>query len=186
MTSPVPPTSTPGFPPANHPSTSTTSRTINRATDGEFCATTPTRPDFDTIFLILSFSREQLLSAQGDDHTLQGLSISLSTPPTNRIEVREHQGLLYWQIQKGGDTYKIQLVVPKTLVQQTIKHFHQRTAGKHHGGLKTLLQILEVAWWPSVRSDVWRVIEGCKLCGVESKECAVINPTKKPPTQGRP
>ncbi|KAI2667165.1 Coiled-coil domain-containing protein 78 [Labeo rohita] len=57
-TSPVPPTSVPGFPPANHPSTSTTSQTVNRATDGEFCATTPTGPDFDTIFSILPFSRE--------------------------------------------------------------------------------------------------------------------------------
>ncbi len=114
-TSPVSPTSTPGFPPANHPSTSTTSRTTNRATDGEFCATTPTGPDFDHIFSILPFSREQLSSAQGDDGTLQGLSISPSTPLTNRIEVREHQGLLYRRIQKGDDIYKIQLVVPKTL-----------------------------------------------------------------------
>ncbi len=147
-TSSVPPTSTPGFPPANHPSTSTTSRTTNRATDGEFCATTPTGPDFDHIFSILPFSREQLRSAQGDDGTLQGLSISPSTPLTNRIDVREHQGLLYRRIQKGDDIYKIQLVVPKTLVRQTVQHFHQRTAEKHHGRLKTLLQILEVAWWP--------------------------------------
>ncbi|KAL0173595.1 hypothetical protein M9458_029563, partial [Cirrhinus mrigala] len=181
VTSPVPPTSTPGFPPANHHSTSTTSQTINRATDGESCATTPTGPDFDTIFSILPFSREQLHSAQGDDHTLQGLSISPSTPPTNWIEVLEHQGLLYRRIQKGDDTYKIQLVVPKTLIQQTVRHFHQRTAGKHHGRLKTLLHILEVVWWPSVRSDVWSFVESCKSCGVESKECAVINPTKKPP-----
>ncbi|RXN15874.1 hypothetical protein ROHU_027838 [Labeo rohita] len=177
MTSPVPSTSVPGFPPANHPSTSTTSRTINRATDGEFCATTPIGPDFDTIFSILPFSREQLHSTQGDDHTLQGLSISPSTPPTNRIELREHQGLLYWRIQK------FQLVIPKILVQQTVQHFHQRTAGKHHSiknSIKTLLQILEVAWWPSVPSDVWSFIESCKSCGVESIECAVTNPTKKP------
>ncbi|KAL0199896.1 hypothetical protein M9458_003083 [Cirrhinus mrigala] len=118
--SPVPPTSTPGFPPANHPSASTTSRTTNRATDGEFCATTSNGPDFDTIFSILLFSIEKLSSAQVDDHTLQGHSISPSTPPTNQIEVQEHQGLLYQRIQKGDDIYKTQLVVPKTLVQQTI------------------------------------------------------------------
>ncbi len=138
-------------------------------------------PDFDTIFSILPFSREQLSSVQGDDGTLQGLSISPSTSPTNRIEVQEHQGLLYRLIQKGDDIYKIQLIVPKTLVQWTMQHFHQRTAGKHHGQLKTLLQILGVPWWPSVHSDVWRFIESCKSCGVEAKEDTVINPSKKPP-----
>ncbi len=40
MTSPVPPTSTPGFPPANVPTASTTSQTVNRAIDGESCITT--------------------------------------------------------------------------------------------------------------------------------------------------
>ncbi|XP_016139052.1 uncharacterized protein [Sinocyclocheilus grahami] len=180
-TSPVPPTSTPGFPPDNHPCTSTTSWTTNRATDGEFCATTPAGPEFNHSFSILPFSREQLGSAQGDDGTLQGLSISLSTPATNRIEVQEHQGLLYRRIQKGDDVYKIQLDVPKNLVQQTVQHFHQRTAEKHHGRLKTLLQILEVAWWPSVRSDIWAFVRDCKPCGEEAKECVVINPTKKPP-----
>ncbi|KAL0181864.1 hypothetical protein M9458_021239, partial [Cirrhinus mrigala] len=180
-TSPVPPTSTPDFPQANHPSTSATSQTNNRASDGEFCATTPTRPDFDTIFSILPFSKEQLCSVLGDDDTLQGLSISPSTPPTNGVEVLDHQGLLYRRIKKGDGIYKIQLVVPKALVQQTVQHFHQRTAEKHNQRLKTLLLILEVAWWPSVRSDVWDFVESCKSCGVEAKECAIINPTKKSP-----
>ncbi|RXN17696.1 Retrotransposable element Tf2 protein type 2 [Labeo rohita] len=180
------PRQSPGFPPANHPSTSATSQTNNRASDGEFCATTPTRPDFDTIFSILPFSKEQLCNVLGDDDTLQGLSISPSTPPTNGIEVLDHQGLLYRRIKKGDGIYKIQLVVPKALVQQTVQHFHQRTAEKHHQRLKTLLLILEVAWWPSVRSDVWDFVESCKLCGVEAKECAIINPTKKPPHPPQP
>ncbi len=120
-TNPVHPTSTAGFPPANHPSTSTTSC----PTDREFCATTPTGPDFNTIFSILPFSREQFSSAQGIDGTLQGLFISPNTPLTNRIKVRGHQGLLYQQIQKWDDIYKIQLVVPKTLVRQMVQHFHR-------------------------------------------------------------
>lgn len=90
-----------------YPTSSTTSRTINRATDGEFCATIPAGPDFDTMISIIPFSREQLTSTQGDDNSLQGLSISPFTPPTNRIEVREHQGLLYRQIQKGDNYGKI-------------------------------------------------------------------------------
>ncbi|XP_048012596.1 uncharacterized protein LOC125245846 [Megalobrama amblycephala] len=173
-TNPVPPTSTPGFPPTNDPTASTTSRTVNRATDGEFCATVTTRPDLDTNFSILPFYREQLTSAQSDDDTLQRLSISPSTPPTDGIEVRDHQGVLYRQIQKGGGNIKIQLVVHKALIQQTIQHFHLKTPERHHGWLKTLLRILEVAWWPTIRSDVWRFFCDCKSCGVET------NPNSKP------
>ncbi|ROL45725.1 hypothetical protein DPX16_0113 [Anabarilius grahami] len=183
-TSPVP-TSAPGFPPANDPTASTTSRTTNRTTDGEFCANTPTGPDFDTIFSILPFSKEQLISAQGDDDTLQGLNISPTTPPTKRIKLREHQGLLHRWSQKGNDNIKIQLVVPRALIQQTMQHFHQRTAERHHGRL-TLLQILEVAWWPTIRSDVWRFVGDCKSCGVETKEWAVINPSSKAPHRPPP
>lgn len=57
---PVPPTLTPCFPPATNPRTSNTSWTTNRATNVEFCATTPTGPDFDTMSSMLPFSREQL------------------------------------------------------------------------------------------------------------------------------
>lgn len=60
-TSPVPPTSTPGFPLTNVPNASTTSQ------------------------IHLPFSREGLPSTQADDDTLQGLTFSPSTPLTNGI-----------------------------------------------------------------------------------------------------
>ncbi|KAF4103778.1 hypothetical protein G5714_014765 [Onychostoma macrolepis] len=180
-TSPVPLTSTPGFPPANVPTASTTSQTDKRANDGEPCATTSAGPDFTAIFSHLPFSREELTSAQGDDDILQGLIISPSTPPTNGIYVQDQNRLLYRQIQKDKDNYKIQLIVPKSLVQKTIQHFHRRTQDQHHGRLKTLLRILGVTWWATIHEDVWRFVGACKLCGVETKECVVIAPSKKPP-----
>ncbi len=150
-TSPLPPTSTPDFPQANVPTASTTSQTVNRATDGESCATTSAGPDFTAIFSHLPFSREELTSTQGDDDTLQGLTISPSTPPTNGIYMQDKHRLLYRQIQKDKDNYKIQLIVPKSLVQKPIQHFHRRTQVQHHGWLKTLLCILDVTWWPTIR-----------------------------------
>ncbi|KAL0151766.1 hypothetical protein M9458_052917, partial [Cirrhinus mrigala] len=82
---------------------------------------------------------------------------------------------------EGGRRLQVPAHHPKDPDPATVQHFHQRTAGKHHAWLKTLLQILKVGWWPLVRSDAWIFVESCKSCGVESKECAVINPTKKPP-----
>ncbi|KAL0157276.1 hypothetical protein M9458_048522, partial [Cirrhinus mrigala] len=70
---------------------------------------------------------------------------------SERIEVQEHQG------------------------------FYVNTKEKHHERLKYLLQILEAAWWPTICSNVWMFIRGHKSCDVETKECTVIKPSRKPP-----
>ncbi|RXN26023.1 hypothetical protein ROHU_005748 [Labeo rohita] len=141
--------------------------TINRATDGEFCATTPTGPDFNTIFSILPFS--------SDDHILQGLSISPSTPPTNRIEVREHQGLLYRRIQKEDDTYKDPVRRPKDPDPA------DGTALPPEDSRKTSWAAKDPPADPGSCLVAFGLQRCLESCGVEPKECAVINPTKKPP-----
>ncbi|RXN19657.1 U1 small nuclear ribonucleo C-like protein [Labeo rohita] len=159
----VPSTSCPSSPPTDHPAISTSSPTQDSAREGTTSALTSTGPDLSYIFSILPFSKEEIITTQQDDTTL---SISTTTHQTNRITVHNHQGLLYRRIQDKRGQQRIQLVVPKALIQRTIQSLHERTTERHHSPLKTLLTILEVAWWPTVRKDVWRYVGDCKRCNV--------------------
>ncbi len=159
----VPSTICSSSPLTDYPAISMSSPTQDRATEGTTTAMTSTGPAVTYIFSVLPFSSEEIISAQQDDATL---SISTSTHQTDRITVHNHQGLLYRRIQGKRGQQRIQLVVPKALIQRTLQSLHERTTESHHSRLKTLLNILEVAWWPTVRKDVWRYVGDCKGCNV--------------------
>ncbi|RXN18786.1 XPA C and rve domain containing [Labeo rohita] len=90
-----------------------------------------------------------------------------------------HQGLLYRRIKSEDGRHRLQLVPPKALIQRTLQSLHSRTAERHHGRLRTLLRILEVAWWPAVRKDAWRYVGSCGMC-------TIISQSKEPPLHPAP
>ncbi|XP_067265978.1 uncharacterized protein [Chanodichthys erythropterus] len=177
---PVPSTIYTSSPPTDCSTISTLSQTDSTTEQGISCTNTSSGPDVSYIFSVLPFSSEEANSTQQDDYTLAIIS---STPQTDRITVINHQGLLYRQIQCKGGQYRLQLVVPKALIERTLRSLHERTTERHHGRLKTLLSVLEVAWWPTVRKDVWRYVGDCGVCNVNGK---IKEPSRHPASSSSP
>uniref|UniRef100_A0A3B3S6V6 Gypsy retrotransposon integrase-like protein 1 n=1 Tax=Paramormyrops kingsleyae TaxID=1676925 RepID=A0A3B3S6V6_9TELE len=114
----------------------------------------------------LPVTMAEIAKAQEDDHKMGKLrqDILQSPPHSNRISFVVHQGVWYRRVPLADQGEKYQLVVPQTLVPEFLRYFHDNPLGGHLGRLKTLLRVLEVAWWPSVRKDVWEHTKACLTC----------------------
>ncbi|KAL7866093.1 hypothetical protein SRHO_G00113400 [Serrasalmus rhombeus] len=115
---------------------------------------------------MLPVSLAEITLAQGEDDYIKGLKDQCNTScaPKDRIRWEIQQDLLYRALPYGEGGVKYQLVVPKSLSVPFLKYFHDSPLGAHLGRMKTLLRILEVAWWPDVRKNVWQHVKECPVC----------------------
>ncbi len=114
----------------------------------------------------LPHSLEEIAEAQGLDNTIAHLQSGIQPRSAKEqpITFEDHQGVWYCKVSLKNKGEKCQLVVPQTLRTDFMHYYHGNPLGGHLGQLKTLLKILEVAWWPSVRRDVWQYIKSCAVC----------------------
>lgn len=64
---------------------------------------------------------------------------------------------------QGGP--KLQIVIPTCLRQIFLSYAHNNPLSGHLGRLKTLLRLLDICYWSTLRSDLWRnSSKECQLC----------------------
>lgn len=56
------------------------------------------------------------------------------------------------------------LVIPQTLQQDILRLAHDHPTAGHAGRLKTLHRLSSRVYWPSIRKDVFKYIQSCKMC----------------------
>lgn len=113
----------------------------------------------------LPTSLAEIAEAQGQDERIKELmdKVDRKDEQSDRLRWEIQQGVLYRVVPYAGGG-KYQLVVPKSLVLTFIDYFHNNPLGAHLGKMKTLLKILEVAWWPEIRKNVWQHVKECVVC----------------------
>lgn len=73
-------------------------------------------------------------------------------------------GFLFRSVPDGRKGPKFQLVIPACLRGEFLKYAHDNPLSGHLGRLKTLLRLMEVAYWPSLRADVWKYCKERETC----------------------
>ncbi|KAL7858316.1 hypothetical protein AOLI_G00184180 [Acnodon oligacanthus] len=79
----------------------------------------------------------------------------------NRIHYVLQNGFLFWSLPEKAGGHRDQLMIPSSLRPAIFKYGHDNPLSGHLGRLKTLMRILNMAYWPTIRKDVW---DYCKQC----------------------
>ncbi len=106
-------------------------------------------------------------TAQSNDPEIRELcnkAACQASPDPSRMHYVLENGFLFRSVPDGRKGPKFQLVIPACLRGEFLKYAHDNPLSGHLGRLKTLLRLLEVAYWPSLRADVWKYCKECETC----------------------
>ena len=73
------------------------------------------------------------------------------------------KGIIYRLWKEAGET-RLQLVVPRCLKQEILRHVHDRPEGGHLGVHKTISKVQERFYWPGYTEDISEWCRSCSSC----------------------
>jgi transposase InsO family protein len=98
---------------------------------------------------------------------------SISAESLNVKALRQHwrnliveNGILYRRLEVPNKPTRIQLVLPRTLREETMEKLHSAPSSGHLGTHKTLERIKARFYWVGWRRDVLRFVSHCETCNI--------------------
>ncbi len=116
---------------------------------------------------ILPVNLSYLATAQSEDSEVQELSKKADAQvdvDNTRVRYVYENALLFRSVPSSHYGEKLQLVIPASLRNEFLQYAHDNHLSGHLGRMKTLLRLMEVAYWPSMRADVWKYCKFCHIC----------------------
>lgn len=82
----------------------------------------------------------------------------------SRIHYVVKNGFLFRSVPDGQRGQTFQLVVPECLRKEFLKYAQDNPLSVHFGRLKILLKLVDMVYWLSLHSDVWKHCKECQVC----------------------
>lgn len=90
----------------------------------------------------------------------------------NNTYVLDQDGALYY----GDKTGKYRIVLPETLIEDTIKKYHESAYVAHAGVEKTLGVLAEKIYFKDMRKKVTKILAKCETCGRSKPNLKPVKP----------
>ena len=108
----------------------------------------------------------EIAKAQVEDSTLDPMRRDAKgdKPRTDRICFIIKNGILFRSVPNQQQGQTLQVVVPTAQRRAILQYAHDASLGGHLGKMKTLMRLLDMAYWPTIRKDVWNHCKECETC----------------------
>ncbi|KAI2663134.1 Transposon Ty3-G Gag-Pol polyprotein [Labeo rohita] len=130
---------------------------------------TPVKHGFNPLTCDLPLDLSEMADEQKKDPECQEIMVNAKKQHTTDLK-RTHyvikNEVLFRSVPCPKEGQRLQVVVPAKLKEVMLTYAHDSPLSGHLGKFKTLMRLLEFAYWPSIRTDVWQHCTECRKCQV--------------------